>query len=264
MRFTKTLLFFVSAPVAFADVTFTVPAPGGSYAAGTPITVTWGESNTPPLITALSSYDLALYSGSNASPTQLMTLVSTGTFVGNTVAVNISATVGGSAGADFPYFLGMRSTATAGGFVINYSSRFKLTGMTGVFPADVTAALATVSGATGPPTSNNVVAAAPPAGTTAAPGDTGVYAIPYNQQSGPIKYAPMQPFPPTSITATNTAPLWPTSSVVIATTFLPIPSVQTTVTQSGSSPSFASHANTASAASQPADDMQKFLNRWKD
>jgi hypothetical protein len=50
-------------------------------------------------------------------------------------------------------------------------------------------------------------------------------------QAGNVRFAPMQPFPPTKITATNTAPLNPTSSVVIATTFLKPPTIQTTITQ---------------------------------
>jgi hypothetical protein len=46
------------------------------------------------------------------------------------------------------------------------------------------------------------------------------------------RYAPMIPQPPTKITATNTKPLYPTSSVQIAKSHLPIPKVQTTITQS--------------------------------
>ena len=134
----------------------------------------------------------------------------------------------------------MISTATAGGTVTNYSSRFTLTGMTGVFSAAVTTALASVSGTTGPATVNNVAdAAAGGAGTA----EAGVYGTPYNLQTGLTKYAPMQPVPPTAITATNTSPLWPTSSVVLASTFLPIPSIATTITQ-GNTFSVASHANT--------------------
>jgi hypothetical protein len=108
--------------------------------------------------------------------------------------------------------------------------------MVGSFPADVQAALATVVGTAGPPTLTEGVA-------PAAPGAAGDFGIPYNQQTGLTKYAPMQPLPPKSITAQNTDPLWPTSSVVIATTFLPIPSIRTTITQAGTYV-FTSHPNT--------------------
>lgn len=136
-------------------------------------------------------------------------------------------------------FLQMTSVNTNGGSVINYSSRFTLTGMTGTFAADVVTALASVSGTAGPPTQNIPAAGAQGASSS---GD-GEFGIPYNQQTGLTKYAPMQPLPPTSITQQNTSPLWPTSSVPIATTFLPIPSVQTTITQAGTYV-FTSHQNT--------------------
>jgi hypothetical protein len=113
--------------------------------------------------------------------------------------------------------------------------------MTGVFSAAVTTALATVSGSTGPAAVNDVADAA--AGGSTASADEGVYGTPYNLQTGLTKYAPMQPVPPTAITATNTSPLFPTSSVSLAATFLPIPSIVTTLTQVQTF-SVSSHANT--------------------
>ncbi len=133
------------------------------------------------------------------------------------------------------------STATAGGTVTNFSNRFTLTGMTGTFSAAVTAALKDVVGTTGPDRINQVAAAAPAAGAGAAA--AGAWGTPYNEQEGLTRYAPMQPVPGTKITATNTAPLWPTSSVVLASTFLPVPSIVTTLTQAGTF-SVSSHANT--------------------
>jgi hypothetical protein len=130
----------------------------------------------------------------------------------------------------------MTSVKADGGSVINYSNRFTLTGMTGAFTTDVTTALGTVTGTTGPP--RQLIAAA---GGAQAAGNE--YGIPYNQQTGLTKYAPMQPLPPHTITQQNTSPLWPTSSVSIATTFLPIPIVQTTITQ-GATWVFTSHQNT--------------------
>ena len=135
----------------------------------------------------------------------------------------------------------MISTAAAGGTVTNYSNRFTLTGMTGVFTAAITSALASVSGTAGPATVNNVAKIA--VGGTSA--QSSVYGIPYNLQTGLTRYAPMPPVPPTAITATNTSPLWPTSAVVLASTFLPSPNVAVTIDQSNTY-SVASHANTVS------------------
>jgi hypothetical protein len=127
-------------------------------------------------------------------------------------------------------FVGIRSTAKTGGTITNYSDRFTLTGMTGSFSAAVLAANQNVVGTAGPPSVNQVAAANPGAG---GPVDQGAWGTPYNLQVGPTRYAPMQPVPPTKITQTKTAPLWPTSSVPIATTFLPrVESIiQTTITQ---------------------------------
>ncbi|KAH0536993.1 hypothetical protein FGG08_006165 [Glutinoglossum americanum] len=145
-------------------------------------------------------------------------------------------------------------SVAAGGTVINYSSRFSLTGMTGTFPPDVVTGLKSVSGTDGPPTDNQVAGSAP--------GD-GPFAVPYTMQTGPTRYAPMQPQPGTSITAKKVTPLWPTSAVTFAKTFLPQPTIQTTLTQN---PTYGlpSIENDASPAPMPNDDMQKFLNRWKD
>lgn len=131
----------------------------------------------------------------------------------------------------------MISTATEGGTVTNFSPRFTLTRMTGVFSDAITTALTQVSGTTGPDSINEVAVSAP---TEAI--DDGPWRIPYNLQDGLTRYAPMQPVPGTAISATNTSPLWPTSSVSLASTFLPIPSIVTTLTQA---PTFSasSHAN---------------------
>lgn len=123
----------------------------------------------------------------------------------------------------------MISVARAGGTVINYSSRFSLTGMTGTFPPQVIAGVGTVSGTNGPATENNVAQAAPGGAQQAA----GAFGTPYTLQTGLTRYAPMQPQPPKTITAKNPTPLWPTSAVQFATTFLPRPSQVTTLTQSG-------------------------------
>jgi len=259
MRPSDTLVFLLaSIPSVFADVQFSIPAAGAKVPGGTTFTVTWTESGAAPSISDLSAYQLFLFSGSNAQPQQLTLLKNAAFSTGNTVTVTVPVGIGGPT-PDNAYFLGMISTATAGGTVTNYSDRFTMTGMTGVFAPTVATALEGVSGTSGPPTVNAIAAAAPAAGTA-----IGTDAdVAYTAQSGTIRYAPMQPVPPTKITATNTAPLFPTSAVTLASTALPIPSVVTTITQAQTF-SVSSHANTAAAASQPTDDMQKFLNRWKD
>jgi hypothetical protein len=117
-----------------------------------------------------------------------------------------------------------------GGQLITYSDRFSYSGMKGAFPADANLkkGLESIDGTKGPAAQNQIVkpGGADPA---AAAGD---FDMAYTMQTGLTRYAPMQPQPPTKITATNTKPMYPTSSVSIATTNLPIPKVQTTITQS--------------------------------
>lgn len=98
--------------------------------------------------------------------------------------------------------------------------------MTGSFPASIKTGLAGISGTSGPDTEDQTTSGD---ATDSAAGD---YGVEYTMQTGLTRYAPMQPVPPTKITATNTKPLYPTSSVSIATTILPIPKIQTTLTQS--------------------------------
>jgi hypothetical protein len=122
----------------------------------------------------------------------------------------------------------MMSVATQGGIVTTFSDRFTLTGMTGsTLPAYVTAAAA--AGAKVPAmvdgTSNN--AAADPGAADAVNGNSG---IPFASQTGLMRYAPMQSVPPTKITKKDTKPLYPTSSVKIAISFLPTPSATKTQT----------------------------------
>ncbi|KAK4981879.1 hypothetical protein LTR28_002912 [Elasticomyces elasticus] len=114
--------------------------------------------------------------------------------------------------------------------------------MTGVFSAKVQTALVQLgTGVTaGPPTENNV-----------------------GNNAGLTRYAPMQPVPPTKITAKSPTPLYPTSAYVIATTWLPIPTIVKTVTASQTF-NVKSMENTAAPAAMPSNDMAKFLARWKD
>lgn len=158
----------------------------------------------------------------------------------------------------------MVSVSQKGGTVINYSSRFSMTGMTGVFPAPVVAGLKTVSGTGGPSTVNNVVTGAG-AGTVVSAGiDQNMYSIPFAEQSGPLRYASMQRVPPTKITKQKPTPLNPTSPYTIATTFLePNTEIQSTVVEPITW-SYKHLEHTGTPAAMPDTNMQKFLRRWVD
>ncbi|CAF9913866.1 MAG: hypothetical protein HETSPECPRED_001681 [Heterodermia speciosa] len=134
--------------------------------------------------------------------------------------------------------------------------------MTGSFPAAIKTAAQGVTGTAGPATQNAVV---PAGGNQAAVSNPpqGSFAIDYADQDGPTKYAPMQGHPGTKITAKTASARYPTSSVSYYHTFAPTPKQVTTQTMSQTFTA-SSIENQATPASQPKNDMQKFLNRWKD
>ena len=131
-------------------------------------------------------------------------------------------------------------SAAQGGTVINYSDRFSLSGMTGTFPPAIADAAKAITDTKGPPTQNNVAG-----GNGAASASSGSVAA-YTAQTGVVRYAPMQGRPGTKITAKSASNLYPTSSVPIATTFLPPPTQTQTVTASNTF-STQSMENTVSA-----------------
>lgn len=121
----------------------------------------------------------------------------------------------------------MISVASTGGTVTNFSPRFSLSGMTGTFPANVKTGAKSVTGTSGPARINAVAGAG---NTPPAEGVAASFALPWAAQSGPIRYAPMQKYPPTRITAKTKTPLNPTSPYTVATTYLPPPTVISTQT----------------------------------
>ena len=132
-----------------------------------------------------------------------------------------------------PSFLKMVSNPRTGtGQVVNYSKRFSISGMTGNWPSPaLKTSYQAVAGNIDsvPPTANTIANNAQPG----AAGADGQFGVSYQfQTTGNTRYAPMQAKPPTKITAQATNPQYPTSHFDVATTFLPIASIVTTVTQS--------------------------------
>lgn len=126
----------------------------------------------------------------------------------------------------------MTSVAKEGGTLISYSDRFNIPTMSGTTPAKYVAAAKAVSGTAGPEVEDNVANNAAQANAAATGGAGGEYTVPYALQTGLTKYAPMQKVPPTKITMKNFTPVFPTSAYTVATTWLPTPSIQTTITAS--------------------------------
>jgi hypothetical protein len=169
---------------------------------------------------------LYLCAGGNDQSTiiQLAPVTTMGSFAnGNTAEGTFAASLGASTPAN-AYFFKIVSQSTSGGTVTNYSPRFSLSGMTGTFPQNVITGMQSVTGTGGPPTENDV-------GNSPSNGATGSFALPWAMQTGLTKYAAMQPYPPSKITAKTKMPLFPSSPYTVATTLLGPPTILTTITQ---------------------------------
>jgi hypothetical protein len=120
-------------------------------------------------------------------------------------------------------------SAATGGTVINFSGRFSLTSMTGVFPPVVVTGLRGVTGTAGPDTINQISSPQVGAAPSAAAGPE-QYNVPYTMQTGPVRYAPMPPLAPTKITAKNRSPQFPTSAYTVFMSEQGPPNADTTET----------------------------------
>ena len=226
------LLLTILIPSIFADVQFTSPKAGASES-GLELTIEWKESGDGPPLSDLVSYQMFLCAGGNTegSYIQLATLVQQGDYTtGNSATATLTTGLG--ANVKNAYFIKVMSAAT-GGQIFNFSDRFSLTDMVGVFPAAVTTGLKDVSGTAGPDTINQISSPQNPAagaGGTVAAGDP-IFNTPYTLQSGQIRYAPMPPMAQTKITAKGGAKSqYPTSAYTVYTTNIGAPNAITTNT----------------------------------
>ena len=230
--------------IAFADVEFTSPKAGSSES-GLSLKISWKDSGDEPKISELATYQMFLCAGGNDEGTyvcvrwrhdqhrtngeqiQLATLVQQGDFAeGDSTTVTLTAGLG--ADVKNAYFIKVMSAAT-GGVVQNFSPRFSLTGMTGIFPPSVTAGLKSVDGTKGPDTINQV--SSPQVGANpAAAGGPAQYNVPYTMQTAQVRYAPMPPMAPSKITAKGRNPAFPTSAYTVYQTEAGLPNAITTET----------------------------------
>lgn len=83
-----------SLPV-LAEPTFTSPAAGDAISPGT-ITISWKDGGSAPSLSDITSYQLLLFTGSNANPFQLADLKSGSFTEGNSVSATISPGLAGA------------------------------------------------------------------------------------------------------------------------------------------------------------------------
>ncbi|KAK9333058.1 hypothetical protein V1520DRAFT_303289 [Lipomyces starkeyi] len=239
----------------FADVQFLTPQAGVAYSAATAMTVTWQDSGTVPTFADLSTASLKLCGMSDSSTINCFS------FLFQTQALSgfggtYAATIPIAQAANGQYFLQMTSIIAAGGYVINYSDRFNLTGMTG------TTEYVYIDNTDGP------VRQYSPATT---PTSSDLFLVSYPSQDGwTMKYAPMQPQPGTTVTASTASRQYPTSAIsaIFKTNTMQPYAVTTTTLSWGYS--WTSVINEASPQPDPSanggsyEANQKKKKRWDD
>ncbi|OJD26341.1 hypothetical protein ACJ73_02272 [Blastomyces percursus] len=235
---------------ASAAIEFTAPVAGAILKAEDTLIAEWQQVGNNSEIPDAVRFDIFLCAGGNDEDSfdQLMHIAKDRDFgQGNSTSGPIAVEIGGN--EPNAYFLQM-VISNPDGLDVVHSPRFTLSGMTGTFPARLLDGIKTVSRTTDSPPINGNELRKRQAN------------LPQAEQKGLTRYAPMPTQPPTRITLKTAPPLFPPSSFDIAMTFLPPPTIQTTVSAKATF-KVTSIENTAAPAPVD-DDMQKFLNRWKD
>lgn len=108
--------------------------------------------------------------------------------------------------------------------VVNYSDRFSIINMTGSFSSRVKSGIHSIQDAHGPASREGYEYEGLQKRQAA-----GEHTVLYAYQTGPTRYAPMAKKPGSTIPPGKPTPQNPTSPYTIATTYMPAPTVETTV-----------------------------------
>ncbi|KAK6358252.1 hypothetical protein TWF730_007602 [Orbilia blumenaviensis] len=254
------LLTAVLPSIILGEVVFTSPVAGNSFKyvagnVGVAVTVRWTDNDEDPVVPPAGLFTLDLCTGSNDQIFPLITLGTPG-MAFSTANGLLAVTIPPGVAGDGPYYFLRMIWTTTDGSVTNWSDRFELEGMLGVF----TPAMITANQAAG---SDKPDAVHPQKAAPVPDPNGGDFAVPYGEQTGNIRYAPMQPRPGSTITAKNMKRLNPTSAYTVFTTKGGPPKVATTVTEARTYAQ-TTVVNEAAPAPMPDEAMARFLNRWKD
>lgn len=227
--------------LVFADVEITSPTSGDSFSGSSgkaTFNIKWkdnSEDGDTLSLDNVKTYTILLCTGPNGDIDCLNHLVKQQSISGNEYSASISQ----NSVPNGYYYLQIYTDFGEGvGATINYSDRFKLTGMSG--------STATVSQAV-------TYTGDSPAGYTSIQSvaiNSKSFSITYTLQTGRTKFAPMQLQPGSSITHSTWSRRFPTSSYTVYTSISPSPNAYSTITP-GWSYTPVSATNTASSADYP-------------
>lgn len=208
-----------------ADVSLIKPEPGLSFDASgglATIDIEWEDDSAGMGFSSLDQalqLTIVLMTGSND---KIGVVKQVGLKLGSDTR-SFSADISNTVGPNGYYFFQVYTQFPNLGYTIHYTNRFRLTGMTGLATTFTFGqALFTETGLQPQPQWN--------AGGTALKINSAMFTVPYSEQTGWIKYAPMQPNPTAPITATRWNDRHGTSAFTVFKTPRSFPNVYTTVT----------------------------------
>ncbi|KAK7205045.1 glycoprotein [Myxozyma melibiosi] len=246
---------------ALAAMKFTSPEAGDSFDVSDGVEIKWKDNGDDPALDTLTSVTILLCTGSNSNINCFLSLAASVAL--STLDDSYAATISQSAAASGSFYFQLTSLVNGGpGYVISYTPRFTLTGMSGtVEPSD--------GGDTDPP-DTVYVEGSTTSGAATGTAITNSFDVPYiDQATWLTKYAPMQTQPGSTVTATGTKPLYSATSWTAFTTFAASASQVTTLTQ-GWDYTLTSLVNEAPTAASPSDNggshqkLKKLKKRWDD
>lgn len=201
------------------------------------ISISWEDDGDSPTGDEITKYTFVLCTGPNDNIEARQTLE--GILPSDITNNSYTASFLADRGQDGSYFVQVYSVLGNGGYMIRYTERFRLLDMTGTYEP---------SGSGLPPdgeTDDSADAAANQGSISAS------FSIPYTEQTGKTRYAPMQLQPGSAITVSTWSRRFPSSDVTYYSTFLASPNVLSTVT-AGWSYSVTSLINYATPAPFPS------------
>lgn len=219
-----------------SQIVLTRPLAGATFEAvdgQIAIPISWQDDGQTPTDDNIKSYTFVLCTGANDAIYGLQKIA---TIPASDLKINAYTPIfDADLGADGLYYVQVYTLLESGGDMVRYTERVLLSGMTGTMEA-------TGSGAS-------------PYGETndeAAQDTSASFSIPYTEQTGKTRYAPMQMQPNSQITVSSWSRRFPTSSVTYYSTFLKEPNVLSTITP-GWSYTMSSLVNFATPAPFPSE-----------
>lgn len=201
------------------------------------IPVSWQDDGSSPGLDKISSFKFTLCTGPNGAIQALQQIAEIKASQLPVTAYN--AIFDADLASDGLFYVQIYCQLSNGGYLIRYTDRFQLSGMTGSYAPSGSGT------APGGETHEEDNAEEDAADTSAS------FLLPYTAQTGTKRFAPMQMQPGTEITVTTWSRRFPSSAVTYYSTFRPSPDVLSTVTP-GWSYTMSSFFNYATPAPFPS------------